>query len=148
MTDDLDATGLRAKLTRQGEEALGRMAQELFENPVVHGALARAFEARERAVQAQELALGALNLPSAADIERLTRRLRSVSQRLEGLEDGVDRVDQRLGGLSAQGQLEGRLSAIEEALAGLGAEIAALRAALPEQPAPVPREQERLEVER
>ena len=40
--------------------------------------------------------MGALNIPSAADIERLTRRLRSVSQRLEGIEDGVDRLDQRL----------------------------------------------------
>ena len=40
--------------------------------------------------------MGALNLPSAADVERLTRRLRSVSQRLEGIEDGVDRLDDRL----------------------------------------------------
>ena len=31
--------------------------------------------------------MGALNLPSASDIERLTRRLRGVSQRLEGIED-------------------------------------------------------------
>ena len=28
--------------------------------------------------------MGAFNIPSAADIERLTRRLRSVSQRLRG----------------------------------------------------------------
>ena len=40
--------------------------------------------------------MGALNLPSAADIERLTRRLRSVSLRLEGIEDGVDRLDRAL----------------------------------------------------
>ena len=31
--------------------------------------------------------MGALNIPSAADVERLTRRLRSVAQRLEGIED-------------------------------------------------------------
>ena len=42
--------------------------------------------------------MGALNLPSAADVERLTRRVRSVSQRLEGIEDGVDRLDERLAG--------------------------------------------------
>ena len=91
-----EGDGLRGRLARQGEDALGKLAQELLENPLVSGAIARAFEARERATQAQEAAMGALNLPSAADIERLTRRLRSVSQRLEGIEDAVDRLDRRL----------------------------------------------------
>src|SRR5687768_7763955 len=84
------------RLTRQGEEALGRIAEELIANPVVSGAVTRALEAREKAVQAQEATMGALGIPSAADIERLTRRLRSVSQRLESIEDAVDRVDERL----------------------------------------------------
>ena len=88
--------GMRDRIARSSEEALGKLAQDLLENPLVSGALTRAFSARERAVQAQETALGALNIPSAADIERLTRRLRSVSQRLEGIEDGVDRLDGRL----------------------------------------------------
>src|SRR5436305_9802362 len=105
--------GLREKLSRQGEEALGKIAEELAANPLVTGAISRAFEARERAVQAQEAAMGALGIPSAADIERLTRRLRSVSQRLEGIEDSVDGVDQRLadikGGID---RLEGRLDDI------------------------------------
>ena len=59
--------------------------------------------------------MGALNIPSAADIERLTRRLRSVSHRLEGIEDGVDRLDRSL---SPTG-VEARLSAIEEQLRSL-----------------------------
>ncbi len=80
-----DGNGLKDRLARQGEDAIGRLAQDLLENPLVSGAITRAFDARERAVQAQEAAMGALNLPSAADIERLTRRLRSVSQRLEGI---------------------------------------------------------------
>ena len=88
--------GLRERLARQSEDALGKLAQDLLENPLVNGAIARAFEAREKAVQAQEVAMGALNIPSAADLERLTRRVRSVSQRLEGIEDGVDRLDERL----------------------------------------------------
>src|ERR671923_1530320 len=98
MADD-DATGerLRDRITRQGEDALGKLAQDLLENPLVTGAIARAFEARERAVSAQETAMSALNLPSAADLERLTRRLRSVSQRLEGIEDAVDRLPERVG---------------------------------------------------
>src|ERR687894_785136 len=84
------------RISRQGEEALGRIAEELIANPVVNGAIARAFEAREKALQAQEAAMGALNLPSAADIERVTRRIRSVSQRLEGIEDAIDRMDERV----------------------------------------------------
>lgn len=88
--------GLRHRVTRQGEEALGKLAQDLLENPLVTRAVSAAFETREKASRAQELAMGALNLPSASDLERLTRRLRSVSQRLEAIEDGLDRLDQRL----------------------------------------------------
>jgi chromosome segregation ATPase len=99
MADNSGSDGLRERLARSGEDALGRLAQDLLENPLINGAIARAFEAREKASQAQEVAFGALNLPSAADIERLTRRVRSLSQRLEGIEDGVDRLDERLAGL-------------------------------------------------
>lgn len=116
--DEETGEGLRQRLARQGEDTLGKIAQELLENPLVSGALARAFEARERAVQAQEAAMGALNLPSAADIERLTRRLRSVSQRLEGIEDAVDRLDSRLGG-AAPGASDERLRTIEQRLAAI-----------------------------
>lgn len=103
-------------MTRQGEEAIGKLAQELLENPVVSGAISAAFETRERAVKAQEAAMSALNLPSASDLERLTRRLRSVGQRMEALEDGIDRVEQRVNGLAIS-KLEERLDAIESALA-------------------------------
>ena len=101
MDDESAGDGLRERLTRTGEDALGKLAQDLLENPLVNGAIARAFEAREKAAQAQEVAFGALNIPSAADIERLTRRVRSLSQRLEGIEDGVDRLDERLAGLQS-----------------------------------------------
>ena len=118
MAEDTSGDGLRERLTRQGEDALGRIAQDLLENPLINGAIARAFEARERAAQAQEVALGALNLPSASDIERLTRRVRSLSQRLEGIEDGVDRLDERLAGL-------------QTSLDEVAKELAALRKATP-----------------
>jgi chromosome segregation ATPase len=113
MDEETGGDGLRERLTRSGEDALGRLAQDLLENPLVNGAIARAFEAREKAAQAQEVAFGALNIPSASDIERLTRRVRSVSQRLEGIEDGVDRLDERLAGL------QGALEAITKELAEL-----------------------------
>jgi len=109
MTED---KGLRDRVTRQGEEAIGKLAQELLEHPVVSGALSAAFETRERAMRAQEVAMGALNLPSASDLERLTRRLRGVSQRLEGIEDGLDRVEQRIDSVGSA-TIEKRLEAIE-----------------------------------
>jgi predicted Zn-dependent protease len=133
MGDQMDNDGLRGRLQRQGEDALGRLAQDLLENPLVHGALARAFEAREKAVQAQEATMAALNLPSAADLERLTRRVRSLSQRLEGIEDGVDRLDQRMAALGTGG-VEERLAAIESALVKLGNEVEAVRKKLPARP--------------
>jgi chromosome segregation ATPase len=125
--------GLRERLQKQGEDTLGQIAQQLLESPLVHRALAGAFDAREKAVQAQEAAMGALNLPSAADLERLTRRVRSLSQRLEGIEDGVDRLDERLAALPGTG-LDQRLAAIEAALDKLGNEVEALRKKLPATP--------------
>ena len=147
MTTDAAADGLRARISRQSEDALGKLAQELLESPFVSSALSRAFEAREKAAQAQEVALGALNLPTASDIERLTRRVRSLSQRLEGIEDGVDRLDQRLAAAAGAGAIEPRLAAIEETLTSLTRELHALRDALPDTARPVPREQERLDVD-
>jgi hypothetical protein len=116
------AKSLRERLGASTEERLGRALSDLLENPLLTGAIGRAFDAREKAAQAQEVAMGALNLPSAADIERLTRRLRSVSNRLEGIEDGVDRLDRAMspprdGG--AELEIDQRLSAIETQLARL-----------------------------
>jgi tetrahydromethanopterin S-methyltransferase subunit G len=132
------------KLSRQGEEALGRVAEELIANPVVNAAIARAFEAREKAVQAQEAAFGALNLPSAADIERVTRRLRSVSQRLEGIEDAMDRLEERVPGAAASGP--DRLAAVETRLDEIARDLARVREAVAPSEDPVPRAQERLTV--
>ena len=138
--------GPRERLQSQAEETVGKIAQDLLSNPLVAGAIGRAFEAREKAVQAQEVAFNALNIPSAADIERLTRRVRSVSQRLEGIEDGVDRLDERLAGLTGAARLEERLEGIEQALAALVQEINVLRESLPEPDPGVSRSQERLKV--
>ncbi len=111
----------RGRVTRQGEEAIGKLAQELLENSVVSGALSAAFETRERALRAQEAAMGALNLPSASDLERLTRRVRSVSQRLEGIEDGLDRLEDRVQRANSTAGVEERLAKIEAALERLEA---------------------------
>jgi hypothetical protein len=98
-------------------------------------------------------ALGALNIPTAADVERLTRRLRQVSQRLEGIEDGVDKLDGRLAALrGGDGNpltaVEERLGAIEDQLVKLAADVSLLAGAMDAAPQAVPREQERLEVDK
>jgi hypothetical protein len=113
------AAGLRERLTTGTEDKIGRALVELIENPLITGTIGRAFDARERAAQAQELAFSALNIPTAADIERLTRRLRSVSQRLEGIEDGVHRINRAL----SEGSVERRLVAMEEQLKTLSAKL-------------------------
>src|SRR4051812_33843647 len=143
---DESADNARDRLTRQGEEALGKLAQDLLDNPLINGALTRVFDARERAVQAQEAAMGGLNIPSAADLERLTRRVRSVSQRLEGIEDGVDRLDDRLAKLSGSSDVEQRLGHIEEQLDKIAKELGAIHKDLPGAAKTVPRNQERLKV--
>jgi uncharacterized coiled-coil protein SlyX len=146
MSEDSADEGLRSRLTRQGEDALGKLAQDLLENPLVNGAITRAFDAREKASAAQEVAMGALNIPSAADIERLTRRVRSVSQRLEGIEDGVDRRDERLADIGSSTAFDGRLDRIEARLDDIVKELAALNKAMPAKKSPVSRNQERLKV--
>ncbi|HEY7933364.1 MAG TPA: hypothetical protein VID48_06010 [Solirubrobacteraceae bacterium] len=140
MSNEVSSRGLRERLTDGAEERLGRALTDLLENPLLTGAIGKAFDARERAAQAQEVAMGALNIPSAADIERLTRRLRSVSQRLEGIEDGVHRVDRAL----STATVESRLKGIEEQLRTVTKQLGDLRENLPGQPASVSLDQERL----
>ncbi|MBA3437755.1 MAG: hypothetical protein ACR2F4_00170 [Thermoleophilaceae bacterium] len=149
MTDPPDDR-LVDRLSRQGEEALGRLTEELIANPVVNRAITGAFEAREKAVQAQDAAMGALNLPSAADVERLTRRLRSVSQRLEGIEDSLDRLEERAGSAAAaaaaSAQDRGDTSALEARLDEIARDISTLRDVVAPEADPMPRAQERLTV--
>jgi hypothetical protein len=120
---------LRERLTTGTEDKLGKALADLLENPLITGTIGRAFDARERAAQAQELALSALNIPTAADVERLTRRLRSVSQRLEGIEDGVHRLNRAL----TEGSVERRLATLEEQLRALSAKLSG---ETPKSPAP------------
>jgi predicted RNase H-like nuclease (RuvC/YqgF family) len=96
--DDQDQESLRAR----SEQAIGELAQALLDSNVLENAVAAAFGAREKALEAQHAALAALNLPSAGEVERLERRLRSVSQRLEEVEDEFDRLSRELSGLRRQ----------------------------------------------
>jgi len=81
------------------DDPLGELAELLLDNPWVNQALQVAFGARERASAAGASALRNLNLPTAADVDRLERRLRAVSERLEQVEDSLDEVGRELASL-------------------------------------------------
>jgi DNA repair exonuclease SbcCD ATPase subunit len=126
-----EAPGLRERLSTQAEDAIGKLADDLLENPLINSALQRALGARERVAQAQETAMEALNIPSASGIDKIARRLRSISHRMEELEDGVERLDRRLERLSATGsrgsKLPERLDRIESRLDDLSRDVSVLR---------------------
>jgi hypothetical protein len=135
---------LRVRLGARGEEALGRLAQDLLENAWVNSALTAALEARNRAAAAQEVAMEFLNLPSAAQLERLTRRVRSLSQRLESIEDSLERLED--GQRATPPPLTARLDTLEQQLGELALAVTVLRDNA-DGPATVSRDQERLPVE-
>jgi len=101
--DDLEQEGLRAR----SEQALGELAQALVDNPTLHNAITAALGAREKALEAQQAAMSALNLPSATDVERLERRLRSFSQRLEDVEEAIDDLSRELGAMRRENAKKG-----------------------------------------
>ena len=131
-SDDPEQAGLRKRIAGGAEDAIGRLADDLIENPAINSALSRAFSAREKIAQAQQSAMDALNLPSASELEKLGRRLRTISQRLEEVEDAVDKIGVRMETLSDEtrapgGKLSDQLDRIETRLEQLGRDVATLR---------------------
>jgi polyhydroxyalkanoate synthesis regulator phasin len=125
-------SGLRARITSQAEDAIGRLADDLLENPMINSALQGAFSAREKVGQAQQSAMEALNLPTASDLDKLARRLRSISQRLEEVEDGVDKVGSKLEAMTEASRtpatkLTEQLDRLESRIDRLARDVAALR---------------------
>lgn len=102
---DEDAEGLRERVQASGSQAIGDLANALLENPLFSQAVGAAFGAKEKAGEAQRVAMQALDLPSAGDVQRLERRLRSLSERVEALENELDRVSADLRSLQ-ESQIE------------------------------------------
>jgi hypothetical protein len=105
--DETGGEGIRERISARGEGALGELAQFLVENPWMNQALQVAFGARERASQAGTNAIRNLNLPTGHDVDRLARRLRAVSERLDALEDTVDQLNRELAALRRERQSGG-----------------------------------------
>lgn len=101
--EDDEQESLRAR----SEQAIGELAQALVDSQALHNALSAAFGAREKAIEAQQAAMSALNLSSATDLERLERRLRSFSERLEDVEEQVDELSRQIGALRREASRNG-----------------------------------------
>jgi hypothetical protein len=97
--DESGGEGIRERISARGEGALGELAQFLVDNPWLNQALQVAFGARERASQAGQTAIRNLNLPTGHDVDRLARRLRAVSERLEAVEDALDQLSREVAAL-------------------------------------------------
>jgi hypothetical protein len=131
--EEQQPSGLRARITGQAEDAIGRLADDLLENPVINSALQGAFTAREKVGQAQQSAMEALNLPTATDLDKLARRMRSISQRLEEVEDGVDRLGTKLESMTEASRtpatrLTEQLDRLETRIDQLSRDVAAIKA--------------------
>lgn len=90
--DEVGGEEARDREPARGESALGEIAQLLVENPWMNQALHLAFGVRERASEAGTAVIRNLNLPTGNDVDRLARRLRGVSERLDEVEDALDRL--------------------------------------------------------
>jgi hypothetical protein len=98
--DESGGEGSRDRSSPRGEGGtLGELAQLLVDNPWMNQALHVAFGARDRASQAGASAIRNLNLPTGQDVDRLARRLRAVSERLEAVEDTLDQLTRELAAL-------------------------------------------------
>jgi hypothetical protein len=96
--DEFRDEGLRS---RSGD-AVADLANTLLENPVFSQALGTALGMGEKAAQAQRKAMDAVGLPSSEEVSRLERRIRSLSDRLETVEDQIDGMARDLGALRRQ----------------------------------------------
>ena len=149
MEDETGNANLRDRLARSGEDALGKLAQDLLENPLVTGAIAEAFDAREKRARGagdrDERAQppvgrrpGAAHPPAALRLPaprgHRGRRRPARPPLRGGRQDGRSRP--RTGS-----------AAIESQLAKLAADVPRSPRGSTPAPAPKPREQERLEVD-
>lgn len=84
------------RLYNLGEEALGKLAAELFANPRFVEAFGRAvrtaFETKGRMDRNMQTLLALLNVPSRADLHRLTTKLEAIQGSLVNLNLKVDRL--------------------------------------------------------
>ena len=77
----------------QVTEQVSKALEPLVDQPLTQRLLTEASALRDRTLRAQEATLAALNLPTAADLAKLERRIRSLSDAVGGLGDRLDRLE-------------------------------------------------------
>ncbi len=70
-----------------------KIAQMVLSNQAVRAVVSQGFEVRDAALRVQSSLMESLNLPTASDLATLAGRMRSMSTRLELLEDSIGRVE-------------------------------------------------------
>lgn len=93
---DIDPFGIGSRIGQIGEQAAKDIANALLEAPAFTQTIANALGMGEQAQVAGKQALGALNISSKDDLQRLERRLRGVTDRLDELEDKLDELGDQL----------------------------------------------------
>jgi len=82
------------RLVQSGEERVGRIAQQLLSNEKFLAALqtlvSRSLAAKGTLDKSLRAALAAMNLPSTADLESLSRKVDDVEELLSSVEAKVD----------------------------------------------------------
>lgn len=100
-------------------ENVTKAVEPIVDQPLARRLLSEASGLRDRTIRMQEATLAAFNLPTAADLARLERRLRGVSDSLTRLDEHLDRVERQIRRTDR--------AADTETLRDLRGEIAALR---------------------
>ena len=80
----------------QVSEQVSKALEPLVDQPLTQRLLSEASALRDRTVRAQEATLAALNLPTAADLAKLERRVKSLSDALGDLSDRLDRLESQV----------------------------------------------------
>lgn len=94
--------GIGGRIRSAGGQVASGLADVVISSPFFGQAVSAAAAARDRAIEAQRVARGALNLSSQDEADRLERRLRVLSNRLEETEDRLDEALDELRGLRAE----------------------------------------------
>lgn len=96
---DIVPFGIGSRIGRLGEQAAKDIANALLEAPAFSQTIANALGMGEQAQVAGKQALGALNISSKDDLQRLERRLRGLTDRLDELEDRLDDLGDQISAL-------------------------------------------------
>ena len=86
---DKPEPGVVERLSKRGEEALGRLADEFGRNERVADALGRAASAKGRLDSASRRALGQVGLAAADELKELRAQIARLEKRLAKLESGA-----------------------------------------------------------